>query len=186
MGAFGIKIPEGIRRTRPLADELHPRDGARDVQGRIDRRAAFRESVDRSSAAAQALRHRRAEEEILPASRKGRDLGVRAHGSRRWIGSGEHAHNGDADRGWPAFHPQRRETLVHEWNARRAVRCDGENSRRPEARQDIEADHRVHRRCEHARSRSRTSPSLHGTQGNRKRRHPIHQRESPAREHSLG
>ena len=49
-----------------------------------------------------------------------------------------------------------------------------------------EADHGVHRRGDDAGRRSRAPLPLHGTQGDRERRHPLHQREGAAREHSLG
>ena len=109
-----------VRRPRSLAGELHPRDRDGHVEGRLAHRAALRAPVDRAAAAAQALRHRRAEEAVLPAPRQGRDLGVRAHGDRRGQRSGEHAHEREAQRGWHALHPQRHEAVVHQRHARRA------------------------------------------------------------------
>ena len=73
---------QGVRRARSVADELHPRDRDGDLQRRIDYGAPLRPSVDRSSAAAQAVRHRRTEAQILSATCQGRDLGVCADRSR--------------------------------------------------------------------------------------------------------
>ena len=87
MGAFGIKIPKEYGGLGLSQLSLHPRDGDGHVEGRIARRAAVREPVDRRSAAAQAVRHRRAEAKVFPATREGRDLGVRADRGRRRVRS---------------------------------------------------------------------------------------------------
>ena len=71
MGAFGIKIPRRVRRPGPLADDLHPRHGTGHLEVRLARGAALGEPVDRRPAAAEAVRHRRAEEALLPAPRQG-------------------------------------------------------------------------------------------------------------------
>ena len=62
--------------------------------GRLARRAAVGAPVHRRAAAAQAVRHRGAEEEVLPAAREGRDLRVRAHRAGRRLRPGEHARDG--------------------------------------------------------------------------------------------
>ena len=80
--------PEGVRRPR-----LH-RDASTctvmQLVGSYDgniARAALRAPVDRRAAAAQALRHAGAEEEVPAALRRGRDLGVRAHRAARRLRS---------------------------------------------------------------------------------------------------
>ena len=54
------------------------------------------------------------------------------------------------------------------------------------ARTGPEADHRVHRRDRLAGRRGRPAAPLHGTQGDRERHHPLHQREGAGRERALG
>ena len=80
MGAFGIKIPREYGGLGLSQMSYIRAIGDGHVEGRIAHRAALRAPVDRPAAAAQAVRHRRAEEEVFPAPREGRDLGVRAHG----------------------------------------------------------------------------------------------------------
>ena len=84
------------------------------------------------------------------------------------------------------LHPRRREAVVHERDARRAVRRDGANPGCRRERQDAQADHRVHRRGVVAGRRGRAPLPLHGAQGDRERRHSIHQRARSTREHPLG
>ena len=80
--------PQGVRRPRlherrvPEGDEA-PRQLRRQRLG-----AALGAPVDRRAAAAQALRHRRAEEEVPAALRPGRDLGLRADRARGRLRSG--------------------------------------------------------------------------------------------------
>ena len=82
--------PEGVRRPR-----LHGDASTRKVMQMIGSydgnisRAALGAPVDRRSAAAQALRHARAEEEVPAALRRRRDLGLRAHRAARRLRSGE-------------------------------------------------------------------------------------------------
>ena len=187
MGAFGIKIPTRVRRPRAVVRELCEGDGDGDVEGRLADRAAVGAPVHRPAAAAQALRHRRAEEEVLPAAGQGRDL-ARSRSPKSTPGSDPanmHAH-AEPTRGRQALHPQRREALVHQRHARRAVRRHGADAGRRRERQAAQADHRVHRRGELARRRGRASLPLHGTQGDRERRHSLHERARAAREHPLG
>ncbi len=154
MGAFGIKIPReygglGLSQTSYIRAM-----GMVTSQRRLAHRPAVRAPVDRRAAAAQAVRHRRAEEEVLPPPGQGRDLGVRAHRSRRRLRSGGHAHHGRRPpTDGTALDPQRREAVVHQRHARRAHGGDGAHRRRRGARQAEEADHRLHRRGQLARRR---------------------------------
>jgi hypothetical protein len=91
--ARGDEDPEGVRRTRIQRDELQPRDRADRDLVRLDGRLALSASVDRRPAAAHAVRHSRAEKEVAAASRRRRDLGVRAHRAGRRLRPGE---DGDA------------------------------------------------------------------------------------------
>ena len=188
MGAFGIKIPTeygglGLSYTSYMRAMAMVTS-----QGRLAHRAAVGAPVDRFAAAAQAVRHatsrRRNTSRASPRARSrafaltevdaGSDpANMRTHARRRartastWI-------------------TQRREAVVHQRHARRAVRRDGADAGRRRERQAAQADHGVHRRGELARRRSRASLPLHGTQGDRERRHPLHERARAAREHSLG
>ena len=131
---LGHEDPEGVRRPRIQRHELQPRHRPRGHVVRIDRGLALRASVDRRSAAAQALRHAGAEEEVPAASGQGRDLRVRADRAGRRIRSGQ---DGD-DRGHVArrqgLDHQRREALVHERHEGRAARGDGADARRRSSR----------------------------------------------------
>ncbi len=186
MGAFGIKIPTeygglGLSYasyTRAIA-MVTSKDGS------LTALLSAHQSIG-LAAAAQAVRHRRAEAALLSAPREGRDLRVRAHRGGRRLRSGEPAHERDAERGRHVLDAQRREALVHERHARRAVRRHGAHAGRRRQRQAAEADHGVHRRGECAGRGGRASLPLHGTQGDRERRHSLHERARAEREHSLG
>ena len=88
--------------------------------------AALRAPVDRRAAAAQALRHRGAEEEVPAALRQGRDLRVRADRAGRRLRSRRACTTtAEPTAGRQGLHPQRREALVHQRHACRAARRDG-------------------------------------------------------------
>ena len=154
MGAFGIKIPTEYGGLGLSQLTLRPRDGDGHVEGRLARRAAVGAPVDRRAAAAQAVRHRGAEAaNTSRGSRRARSRAFALTEVDAGSDPGEHATHRDADRGRQALHPQRREALVHERHARRAVRRDGAHARRRRCeRQDAQADHGVHRRGDRARA----------------------------------
>ena len=79
LGAFGMKIPKEYGGLGFTNAEYQQGDGAARQLRRQHLGAALGAPVDRRAAAAQALRHRRAEEEVPAALRRGRDLGLRAH-----------------------------------------------------------------------------------------------------------
>ena len=127
LGAFGMKIPTeygGLGFTVTEYTTVMQMVGSYDsnVCG-----AALGASVDRRAAAPQAVRYRRAEEEVPAALRRRRDLGVRADRAARRLRSGEPLdHRGARRRRLGA---ERREALVHERYARRAARRDGARPR---------------------------------------------------------
>ena len=79
--------PEGVRRPRlHRVGVLQGHGDGRQLR-RQHQRAALGAPVDRRAAAAQALRHARAEEEVPAALRRRRDLRVRAHRAARRLRS---------------------------------------------------------------------------------------------------
>ena len=76
MGAFGIKIPKEYGGLG-LSQTSYIRAMSLDVEGRLAHRPPAGASVDRAAAAAQALRHRGAEEALLPPPGEGRHLRFR-------------------------------------------------------------------------------------------------------------
>ncbi len=89
----------------------------------------------------------------------------------------------EADRGRLRFHPERRETLVHEPDQGRRARRDGEDAAEDCERQGAQTDHGVHRRRRFARARDHLSLPLHGAARALQRHRQIHQRPRSAREH---
>ncbi len=93
LGAFGMKIPKEYGGLGFTVSEYCKVDGD-DRQHRQQReRAALGAPIDRRAAAAQALRHAGAEEEVPAALCRGRDLGVRAHGAARRLRSRQPLHH---------------------------------------------------------------------------------------------
>ncbi len=86
--------PEGVRRARLHRRRVLQGDGDGRELRRQHHRAPLRAPVDRRAAAAQALRHARAEEEVPAALRRRRDLGVRAHRAARRLRPGEPVDDG--------------------------------------------------------------------------------------------
>ena len=175
LGAFGMKIPKkygGLGFTNVEYAEGH---AAPRQRGRQRLRAALRPPVDRRAPAAQALRHRGAEEEVPAALRGGRDLGLRPHRAERRLrpGPGQHHRREDARR--RRLPPERHQALVHERHARQAARGDGGPSRHQE-------DQRLRGRDGLAGREGRAPLPLHGPARPRQRRHQLHERARAGRE----
>ena len=135
MGAFGIKIPTeygGLGLS--YASYVKAMAMVTSKDGSLTA-LLVGAPVHRSAAAAQTIRQRRAKEKILSTSGQGRDQRVRAHRGGRGLRSGEHARARRAERGRKVFHAERREAVVHERHARRAVRRHGADAGRRRERQ---------------------------------------------------
>ena len=187
MGAFGIKIPREygglglsqmtyIRAMELVTSKCGSLDGA-----------ALRQPVDRRAAAAQAVRHRGAEEEVLPAPRA-RAASARSRSPRCNAGSDPANMTTTATPTDDGHYVINGEKL---WctNGTRAdlfVVMARTPDRSAAQRQDAEADHGLHRRSRAARRRGGAAAALHGPQGDRERRHPVHQRQGARRRTSSG
>ena len=99
LGAFGMKIPReygGLGFT--VSEYCRAMELVGSHDGSVDR-GAVRPPVDRRAAAAQALRHRGAEDEVPATLRRGRHLRLRAHRAAGGLRPGEPAdHRREAPR----------------------------------------------------------------------------------------
>ena len=125
LGAFGIKIPEEYGGLGFSQVGYGARRWARHQPGRQPHRAALGAPVDRRAAAAEDVRHARAEEEVPAAAGEGRRRAFALTEPQVGSDPARAGHHGRPRKPEGDYIAQRREALVHQRHHGRAAGGDG-------------------------------------------------------------